>query len=263
MKAKTFTLSLSVLMAAGAFSLGCGDQHDVDIGGSGSLISDYAAHWEGYAEAYTFRDGSDRIRLTLDQAGNGTLEVGDSAALPPATDPTVGYPTTGWDFSTNAFLSRLAPGFQYSIYGAHVETQRIRLGADFHDLWATWCPMQTPYCQNCGQTPMPAAIYECAPIPTYSDPIAHDCRGATDTGTGEVPIDCAKQVLCNTPPPCTDCTESPAVCSCNATSCAIPAVANGNYPVKIDGALEAGGNRLVGTLVVNDGTRFTVRLTRN
>jgi hypothetical protein len=260
---KMFTRSLSLVAAAGALSLGCGDQKDVDIGGNGNLISDYAARWDGYAEAYTFRDGSDRLRLTLDEAGNGTLEVGDSAALPPATDPTVGYPTTGWDFSTNAFLSRLAPGFQYPIYGAHVETQRIRLGADFHDLWTTWCSMQTPYCQNCGQTPMPPPVYECGPIPTYTDPIAHDCRGATEGGIGEMPIDCAKQVLCDSPPPCTDCTIALPVCTCDATSCAIPAVANGNYPVKIDGALEAGGNRLVGTLVVNDGTRFTVRLTRN
>src|SRR4051812_34615530 len=65
---------------------------DIAKGRIGERLEDYAAHWEGYAEANSFADGSDKVRITLDASGDGTLEIGDSAPMPPATDPSVGYP---------------------------------------------------------------------------------------------------------------------------------------------------------------------------
>jgi hypothetical protein len=37
---------------------------------------------------------------------------------------------------------------------------------------------------------------------------------------------------------------------------------SGQYPIKIDAALEDDGSKLVGTFAASDGTRYTVRLTR-
>jgi hypothetical protein len=256
---------LTMVAAAGATSITCADNSQVDIDGTGQLVSDYAARWDGYAEAFTFRDGSDRVRLTLDSDGHGSLQVGDSATLPPPTNPDVGYPTEGWTFNGNAILAQLRPGFDYPVYGARVETQRIRLGADFHDLFAGWCSMQTPHCQNCRTAPMEVPYYGCAPRPApLSDPISsggQNCQAIDETTSQEAPVDCVKQLLCDQPPPCS-CDPSPTVCQCDATSCTIPAVADSDYPVKVDGALEANGTRLTGTVVVNDGTRFTIRLMR-
>ena len=78
----------------------------VNIGNTtavGSQLSDYAATWDGYAEATTFSDGSDHVRLTIDASGQGSLVVGDSAPLPAPTDPTVGYPPgAGNEFQTGS-----------------------------------------------------------------------------------------------------------------------------------------------------------------
>src|SRR5262245_9474401 len=72
---------------------------DPTVTTSGNQVSDYAATWDGYAEAFTFEDGSDRVRLTIHANGEGTIEVGDSAPLPPPTDPNVGYPPTPWNWA--------------------------------------------------------------------------------------------------------------------------------------------------------------------
>ncbi len=259
--------TLTMFAAAGLLSIACSNTSTVDIGESGSLVSDYAAQWDGYAEAFSFNDGSDRVRLTLDGAGQGTLQVGDQALFPPPSDPNVGYPPTGWSFNGNSVLSQLRPGFQYPIYGAHVETKRIRLGADFHDIFGAWCAMQTSHCQNCEPNSKDPPFYECASRPAPgSDPISsggQDCSMIDETTGQTLPVDCLKQMLCDQPPPCT-CNASPPVCQCDATGCAIPPVANADYPVKIDAALETAGTELVGTLVINDGSpRLTVRLTRH
>src|SRR5450432_936374 len=87
--------ALVALLCGAGFSAACSGGGAVNIGNTaviGSQLSDYAASWDGYAEAYTFMpDGSDRVRLTIDANGQGTLEVGNAALLPPPTDPNVGY----------------------------------------------------------------------------------------------------------------------------------------------------------------------------
>ena len=84
------------LLLGSAASLGCSSSDKINIGNSqptGSALADYAASWDGYAEAYTFTpDGSDRVRSTVAASGQGHLEVGNAALLSPPTDPNVGYP---------------------------------------------------------------------------------------------------------------------------------------------------------------------------
>src|SRR6478752_1246764 len=119
----------------------------VDIGDcyTGEHLEDYAAEWEGYAEAYNFADGSDKVRLKLDASGNGTLEIGNSPALPIATDPNVGYPASYKSDSSFEQFTYLFPGFAYAVDTATVESARIRFTLNPWQIARDWCEMQTPY----------------------------------------------------------------------------------------------------------------------
>lgn len=218
-------------------------------------LVDYMARWDGYAEAFTFNDGSDRVRLVLDASGNGTLEVGDRPPVPPVTDPAAG-PPGDWNLPTNHSFAYLRPGFRYPVYEPRVEAKRLRLGADYHDSWRDWCGMQTPtYSELAGR-------HTCSP-----DVTTQDASGAcyfTDPATQTlVPMDCLRYDFCQMPSPCS-CGVSPMLCECTATSCEAPRrTAAGAFFVKIDAALEEDATELVGTLAIDDiAQRFTIRLTR-
>jgi hypothetical protein len=252
MRHATMTILGGLTLAAAA----CADSDgSIDIGGStGSSLRDFAANWEGYAEAYVFSDGSDRVRLVLDSEGRGTVQVGARELLPPPSDPSVGYPPGPWNFEDNNGLVRLQPGFRYPIYRARVEAKRVRLDADSHDLWRDWCSMQTPIGVNS------SGDHIC--VPELINSFGNGCQ-YRDAATGEpVQVDCLRTVLCQIPPPSPSTEKVYPVCQCSATSCAIRPVTD-SYPVKIDGALEMTGAELVGTLAVDDiQERVTIRLTR-
>src|SRR5207253_2653727 len=135
------TLPVLISLCACAASLGCSDEM-VNIGDThtiGSQLSDYAALWDGYAQAYTFGDGSDRVRLTIDMNGQGTLRAGDSAPLPAATDPDVGYPPGNMGMFSTSGMGPPNPGFLYPLHAAEIQSDRIQLGIDFSDIYAGWC----------------------------------------------------------------------------------------------------------------------------
>ncbi|HEX6764717.1 MAG TPA: hypothetical protein VF103_04550 [Polyangiaceae bacterium] len=126
------------------FGLGlcaCSGGDHVDIGDdkiekTGEKLSDYTASWEGYAEAYAFDAGSDAIRLVLDENGEGTLEVGGAAPLPPP-DPDIGYPpaSSGGPFEPPVPEGGLTSGFSYTVLGAVVENRRLRIGLNPQELY--------------------------------------------------------------------------------------------------------------------------------
>jgi hypothetical protein len=252
MRTATMTILGGLTLAAAA----CTDGHGtVDIGGRTGTLVDYAANWDGYAEAYLFSDGSDRVRLVLDAEGHGTVQVGARALVPPPSDPNVGYPSGPWNFENNNDLVRPLPGFEYPVYRARVEAERVRLDVDSHDAWRDWCAMQTPIAINS------SGEHIC--VPELTNSMGDGCK-YVDPGTGAVvPVDCLRAVLCQIEPPCPSCTdETYPVCRCSATSCAIRSVTD-RYPVQIDGALDESGTRLVGTMAIDDlQERVTIRLTR-
>ena len=241
--------------------LACSDQDPVQVY-TGNQISDYVATWDGYAEAYQFEDGSDRIRLRIGADGHGSIQVGDMALLAHPVDPAA----APWNWlSGNALVTRLKPGFLYPLYDPRVETARLRLGASFRDLYGEWCATQTPYRREVSDP----AEYYC--VPNGEGNIVASADGTTCTttdGLGQpMSIDCMTVVACTFPPPCDHLTggcgdSAGLLCPCDASSCSIPAVVPGQYPVQIDAALEADGSRLSGTFLASDGTRFTIRLTR-
>jgi hypothetical protein len=277
------TRALLALMGGAGIPLACSGGGAVNIGNTnvvGSQLSDYAATWDGYAEAYTFMpDGSDRVRLTIAANGQGTLEVGDAALLPPPTDPNVGYPpgaaATGPGQLAPASAGVLTEGFLYPIYAAQVQADRIQLGANPGDLYAAWCALQTTTYPSydtsfthpdAGYTStfpgivdggVVTVFYTCLPNSGSMFSSTGGCATLSPDG-GSTPVDCGKLSLCTLN----------MACQCTATGCASNQVAAGtpvsNYQVELDGALDPTGTMLTGTLTLDgqSGTRITVHLTK-
>ena len=144
------TRALLALLCGAGFSLACSGGGAVNIGNTnvvGSQLSDYAATWDGYAEAYNFMpDGSDRVRLTIAANGQGTLEVGNAALLATADRS---------ERRISAGRRRRRPGpLSPAHWRAHrgiplsdLRARRCRrIGFSWgqpRDLYAAWCALQT------------------------------------------------------------------------------------------------------------------------
>jgi len=254
------TLTLVALLCGAGAPLACSGGGAVNIGNTetrGSQLSDYAASWDGYAEAYSFSpDGSDHVHLTIDASGQGTLQVGGGALLAPPTDPNVGYPPSvaqnGPSVGPATPAGGLFEGFLYPLHAAQVLTDRIQLGIVPDDLWTTWCALQPPVPTTSGGDDGGAVSYGCLANlgSSWNNGV---CAQLEPDGT-QVPVDCGKLSLCGLG----------SVCSCTATACtSIPEPTTlpvNQYPVELDGALDSTGTTLTGTL--NFGTRVTVVLTK-
>lgn len=243
-----------LVFAAVSTAWGCSSGNaPVDIGDSrtGQNLEDYAAVWEGYVEAASFADGSDKVKITLDASGNGSLEIGDSSPLPPPTNGDVGYPAS---FNGSAEqVEKLFPGVSYPITGAIVESERLRFSVNPWEVERDWCPLQTSYAVESGGETQ----YRC--VPGSQMWFGNIAACTYNDGTVDVPVDCMKFALCTFPNfhPCT----------CDATGCSpfeAPPELQQNY-AHLDAALEDGGNSLVGTLKTGyDGSwTKTVRLKRH
>jgi hypothetical protein len=225
--------SLSILMATlFVAAAACSDGGTVDIGHSGEALSDYAASWVGYTEAYMVDPSSDRIALTLDATGHGTLVLGDDPE-PPAlsADPDVG-PTKG----VNPLNLTLVAGVRYPVYDARVEASRLRISVNLRERYREWCAAQTSVANDGGN-------YLCVLNG------AATCDGSTctvaDPQTGQtITYEYEKFLLCTFYPACT----------CDAQGCTI-----GAPTLALDAALEGGGDKLTGTLAIGGAT---VQMTR-
>lgn len=269
---KTRLLSPALILCAVGPLVGCSSDKPVNIGNTsviGAQLSDYAATWDGYAEATTFPDGSDRVRLTIDANGQGTLRVGNAALLAPPTVANSGYPTE----NPNAAQQTVIPGFLYPIYATQVQAARMQLGLNPTDLYAAWCALQAPVPYQIttlvtpsgtyvtigvGDAGVVSTQYACvAPNSVVETNGVCEITTATDGGAdgGGTRIDCAKATLCAT---------EFSVCTCTASACTSVQVAAGTpvaqYPIELDGALDATGTMLTGTLTI--GNRVTVHLVK-
>jgi hypothetical protein len=227
-----YTRSLSILSATlFVTAAACSDQATVDIGHSGEALSDYAASWIGYTEAYGVDPTSDRIALTLDAAGQGTLVLGDDPEPAPlSSDPDVG-PTSG----VNPLEFRLTAGVRYAVYDARVEASRLRISVNLRERYRDWCAAQTSIPGSGG--------YLC--VVTGSGTCDGSTCTVTDLQTGQtLTYEYNKYILCTLYP----------ACDCDAQGCTI-----GPPTSALDAALEDGGDKLTGTLVIGGAT---VRMTR-
>jgi len=260
-----------VLLAGLGAAVGCSDGSEVNIGNTQSLggkLSDYAATWDGYAEAYTFPpSSSDHIHLVIAADGTGSMQVGSDPLLPAATDPDVGYPPNA-PADPNAVIggvmSGLAGGVLYPLHASQVQTNRIQIGLQPHDYYDGLCALQTSYQVLYGWTGpdmVPNYVYSCLPGGGGGESLDTNppqCNVQIDAPDGsytQQPVDCGKYALC-----------LGRVCDCNETSCssspAMPADATPpQYPTELDAALDSSGTSMTGTLNL-DGMRITVHLQR-
>lgn len=238
----------------------------VDIGDArtGQRLEDYAAAWKGYAEAYDFADGSDQLQLSLDASGNGTLEVGSSPAIPPATDPNAAYPASyRYDTAFSQFTN-LFPGFKYAIEVATVESGRLQFTLNPWQIERDWCKLQPSFdilaTAAGGYAGGPNSV---DPLPAVPDGYL---VGPDSGGFGLSRYRCvpdndrlafgdAKTALCWN-----------SVCWCDAQGCSYYQPPSGAFATRarLDATLDDAGESLVGTLKVwNAGqTALTVRLKR-
>jgi hypothetical protein len=234
------SLFLALSACSGGESVDIGDE---SVDRTGEKLSDYAATWEGYAEAFEFDSGSDAIRIVLDENGNGTLSVGNASSIAPPADPDVGYPL-GPNGERRPFpQGNLYSGFSYSVIGARVSEHRLRFEVQPTELFEAWCELQTPVAATYR---FPPDRYFCAPDTTV---FGDDTEGCVqlDAQGNEVPIDCNKVGLCFYD-----------ICVCDANGCTSDT--DGRESVTIDAALASEGSELEGTLLIGD--RVVVRMSR-
>jgi len=265
-----------VMVLAAAW--GCASNDPVNIGDdktqrtkTGELLSDYAASWDGYAEAYEFPSGSDRVRLELDDEGNGTVVLGDGPTPAPATDPDAWYsPFGSSQGAPYALPTEPAEGFPYTVQHAEVHEKRIQFVVDPYEVFTSWCELQVPVRDTTGAPDAPE--YGCLPYFVFQESDGERCW-ITDWQPGEVQVatetevNCARATLCRGIGP---------VCTCSEDGCTLtpmPVTGPTAYGrIELDAALDNGGDALVGTTTItvgvnaaagiSPGDRVTVRLER-
>jgi len=230
-------------------------QDPVDLGDNtpartGETLSDYAASWDGYLEAFEFPSGSDRLRIVLDEHGDGYVEFGDVPLIPAATNPDVGYPED-YDYDVMNPPSGPIEGFRYTVRGATVEMRRIQLGTESREIYKAWCELQTPELDEVNSTPE-EQIYGCLPNTGGGGGNGECFIYDPADPSAQVVVDCGKVALC----------MFSAACTCTADGCTTPlAETLESSDVRVDAALEAAGEELAGTLLVGS-SRVNVRMIR-
>jgi hypothetical protein len=228
-----------VLAGLGVLVTACSSDSMIDIGdGSTSQgLSAYAASWDGYAEAYQFGDGSDRVRITLDSNGDGQVRLGNTELL---GSPSPGDPAPAWDAPTET-------DFAYAIT-AHLQDERLRFDVDLSQRYQAWCELQTPV----PFSPQYPGVYACS---RYIG-VEIDAGGSCSLIDTHETVDCNSQAACQ------------GWCACTEESCTAAvggpqadAVEPQADAVLFDGALTAHGKELTGTLSFFK-DRIAVRLQR-
>jgi hypothetical protein len=222
------------------FASGCSDE-SVSLGEG----ERFAGRWDGYAEAYEFDSGSDRVRLTLDSRGQGTLEIGDREPLPPATDPDADYPP-GVPQSTH-YAPELLAGFRYPVRRARASAGTLQFAVEPADLYREWCSMQPPLLDE--TSPDGEEYYGCV-LNRGHESRDGVCSLDGEPGGPRLPVSCGKIARCGS------------ICGCREEGCRLyePRDIDG-LPVAFEAGLEGGGQTLVGTLTVM-GLPIVVRMRR-
>jgi hypothetical protein len=242
----------ALVVALVTFSSGCsddvvsiGDDEESRLAGSEDNGPEPVfGYWDGYVEDYVFDYTSSRVRLVLDDAGHGTLEVGDAAPIPPASDPDADYPP-GRQVSPHGITPELLPGARYTASRLEIEAGRIQFGVMPDELYAGWCSLQTPVLVEPSEP-----YYQCVPLGGLSWG-GEQCYLQPDGQGPWVAMSCTKLGLCNS------------VCFCDESACGLPdRIESLPSPVFVDATLQDGGDLLVGTMLVNEVTRLVLRLER-
>jgi len=252
---------LSMLVAIAVVS-GC-SQSKVSIGEEPDAevktgIDAFAGNWDGYIEAYSFNDGTDQVRITVNSDETATIRFGAHELWPPPTDPNVTFPP---DFSSyvNNSIPDVWSGFSFSLNDVHAEDTRLQATAASNQVFVEWCKLQPSHETNLDATlNQPFSCADCPGWVASTDssaciiPPESACPtrvGGTETAvTADESewVNCLgeRETLCQT---YFDATGIAGICRCDASGCAL---SNPAQNVVLDIALQDNRQTLTGTLVL-------------
>lgn len=137
-------ISAAVGLACSDGQVSIGEQNPVTETKTG--LQAFVGQWDGYIQAHTFIDGSDRVRLSVGDDGKGTIRFGQTELWPKATDPNAKFPP---DFpqctSCSTDLPEVWDGFAYTLNGLQFEANRLRGTAGSTEIFKNWCELQTSH----------------------------------------------------------------------------------------------------------------------
>ncbi len=162
--------------------------------------------WDGWIEAFTFRSGSDRVRVQIEPDGaggfGGFLLAGEGPHIEgiPRTPDDCAFLCTG-PIDESIFGATIE-GFRYSLRDVIHTDNRLRFEIDHNEIFAAWCEAQAPVADEVN-----AGRYACIPNTGGAyDWSTYECELHPD-GEAPIPVPCCRMTLCDF------------VCECTAEGC--------------------------------------------
>ena len=284
-------LTLSIHASLFALCVCACSESPVNIGENNSGqsktgLAAYAANWDGYIQAYKFPDGSDRVRLTVNEDGTGTIRFGNSELLPKPSDPKVKFPPNfpkcmdcllqpadpaTWDGHTP--LPGVWDGFSFTLNAVHVNVDRLQATAAAKEIYKDWCQLQSSRhflnnsvdsysCATCNSWGADSTLSDLCVVP--SDSSCPSLVGSSSIPSGTTTTSpCEREVLCTGSPSTGG--EVEQTCYCDANGCGI---GNPAQSIVLDAALSEAQDTVTGTLAFatkpysTDATNYTIVLKR-
>ena len=163
--------------------------------------------WDGWIEAFTFPEGSDRIRVQIEPDGAGGFTGFFVGGEGPALDAVPRGPDDceflcETEIGEHLFGQHVEEGFRYTLQNVTYTDIRLRFDIDYREIFAAWCEAQPPIADEVNP-----GSYRCLRnVPTETSWSPPFCRLLPE-GEPPMEIPCCKFFLCQS------------VCACIASGC--------------------------------------------
>jgi hypothetical protein len=190
-----------------------------------------AGTWTGYYQGSNLPIGADAVKLTIDQASDGSNQIhvvfGSSPPPPPATDAKDFYPPGAFTSIGNPL--EYIEGFSYPGHEVQWLGQRLKFGVAAREAWNSWCLLQESY----STTYLDQTSYSCTPGSGGGSDLnadgGYECYGFIDSHGTKTPVDCEQQAMCFS-----------GYCQCDECGCSAPVGSGPNFDLTFDGDLATG-----------------------
>jgi hypothetical protein len=204
--------------------------------------------WTGYFQGTGLAVGADAIKVTIDEAADGTHQIhavfGSDPPPAPATEASDPYPTAFSRLLLGPIDRGYLDGFVYPAHAVQWFDQRLKFMIAGFQAWESWCLLQ----QSFALTSMDPVRYSCVPGGGAGSTRTAangelECFATLDTyGTIMARVDCDQMAMCgigSTP------------CQCDRCGCSADINSGKLFDITFDGDVATG-----------TGIGFPLRLTR-
>jgi hypothetical protein len=197
-----------------------------------------AGTWTGYFQGSNLAVGADAIKLTIDQASDGSNQIhivlGSTPPPPPATVATDPYPA-GSDRGPGGFgpiYPQYVDGVAYPAHEVQWLGQRLKFMLAGWEAWDSWCVLQ----QSFKTTQNSVDYYSCAPGGggggTQPGPDGGQvCFATLGYEGGSTPVDCDQFFMCM---------GGLSPCQCDACGCSKNMNTTASFDITFDGDVATG-----------------------